>query len=87
MPYLCNIQVYVDHYIFESSITLLPVVLVLRNTRIHVGFSDHSDITIYVKRPVNKTFCFCTILEIPNIDPNHSQVEFGRSLDNLRTRC
>jgi len=44
------------------STTLLLVVFVLRNTRVYICFSNHSNISFYIKIPVNKAFCFCTIL-------------------------
>ena len=81
----------VKSIIFDLDITcvsgMIPllVVLVLRNAKIHVDSSNHSDITSYIKVPVNKTLCFHAILRIPNVNPNHGYVRFRRNLDNFRT--
>jgi len=56
------------------SISLLPTILALRDTRIHVGFSDSCDLLTYIEVFVNKILSFCTILRIPNINLYNSHV-------------
>jgi len=64
---------------------LLLAVLALRNVRIYVDFSNHSDMISYIEVSINKALCFHAILRIPNVDPNHGHVRFRRCLDNFRT--
>jgi len=66
------------------SATLLLVVFVLRNTRVYICSSNHSNISSYIKIPVNKAFCFCTILWISNINPYHGHIRFERCFDNSK---
>jgi len=48
--------------------TLLLTVLALRNSQIHIGSSYSYDIITYVEIFANKSFNFCTILGVPDID-------------------
>ena len=59
--------------------------LVLRNIRVHIYSSYSSNMIAYIET-FNKTLCFHTILQIPNIDLYHSYIRFGRHLNNSRTR-
>ena len=74
------------HVICVYDIILLPAVLVLRNTRVHICSSNHNNMSFYIKIPVNKTFWFCTILWIPNVDLYHGHIKFRKCFDNSRTR-
>jgi len=65
-------------------VTLFPAILALWIARVYVCFSDSSNMTFYIEASINKKFCFCTILEIPNVDLYHGHVRFGRSLDNMK---
>ena len=67
----------------ESDMSPLLAILVLRNTKVHVDFSNSYDLPIYIKAFINKTPCFHTILRIPNINPYNSYVWFKRYLDNI----
>lgn len=68
-----------------SGMIPLLTVLVLRNARIHVDSSNHSDMTSYIEVLVNKALCFHVILRIPNVNPNYGHVRFRRNLNNFRT--
>jgi len=67
----------------KGNIIPLPTIFALRNTRVHIGSSDSSDIIIYIETSVNETFSFCTILRIPNINLNNSYVRFRRHLNDM----
>ena len=60
--------------ISKSNIFLLSTILILKNTRVHIGTSDSCNLLTYIKASVNKIFCFYTILRIPNIDLYNSHV-------------
>ena len=38
--------------------------------------------TANIETVVDNGLCQRTTLEIPDVDPNHSHIRFGRSLDN-----
>ena len=56
--------------IYISGVILLLVFLSIRTVRSHIGFSNYSNMIFYIKVPINKALCFCTILRIPNVDCN-----------------
>ena len=58
----------------ESNMSLFLAVLVLEDTRIHIGSSYHGNVTSYVKASINKHFGSRTTLEIPDINPDYSHV-------------
>jgi len=66
--------------------SLFPVVLVLWDPRIHISFSNSGNISIYIEKPVDKTFSFYPILRVLNVDPHYYHVRLRRSFDKLRTR-
>jgi len=70
----------------KDNIISLLTIFALRNTRVHVGSSDSSDIIIYIETSVNETFSFCTILRIPNINPNNSYIRFRRHVNDVQMR-
>ena len=51
-----------------------PAVFALKNACIHIGSSNSSDISTNGKVSVYEHFSFCTILEIPNVNPYDSHV-------------
>jgi len=61
----------------KSGMALLLTALVLRNSQIHVGSSYSHDIITYVEIFVNKSFNFCTILGVPDIDLIIAISDFG----------
>ena len=71
--------------IYKSHISPFPAILALRDAWIYICFSNSHNVTSDIKASVNKVFCFGTTLEVPNINPNHSQNRFGRSFDDLVT--
>ena len=60
----------------------LPAVVILRNSRVHVGGPDSGDVPAKVKGMVYQQLCFGSILRILNVKPDNSHVRFGRDLDN-----
>jgi len=66
---------------------LLPAVFALRDTQIHICFSDSSNILTYIEASVNKTLCSCTGLWTRNIDLYHHYIGFWECFDNLWVRC
>ena len=52
----------------------LPAILALRNARVYVSTSDSSNITPYIKTPVNETFSLTTALNVLYIDPHNSHI-------------
>ena len=66
------------------GITLLLAVLALRNTQIHVHFSDCSNMTFYIEASINKAFRFHSSLWTSNVNPYQSYIIFGRGFDYTR---
>jgi len=62
-------------------------ILILWDAWVHVYISDYGNVLFYIKASVDKQFCFCTILRIPNVYPDHGHVNFGKSFDNVRLGC
>jgi len=62
----------------------LPAVLTLQNTWVHIHILNGSNETANVEMVVDNVLCQRTALGILDVDPNHSHIRFGRSLDNLR---
>ena len=60
------------YMIGKDSISLLPTILALRNTRVHIGSLDSSNMLFYIEISVNKTLSLCTILRVPNVNPYNS---------------
>jgi len=71
----------------KSGISPLLTILVLRNTRIHISFSDSYNILFYIKISINKTLSLCIILRVPNVNPYNSYIRLGKDLDNIRIEC
>ena len=58
----------------HSCMSPLPAILTLRDTRVHVGFSNSSNKLPYIKTPINKIFGLAPTLNIPNVDPNNQHI-------------
>ena len=58
----------------ESGMFSLPIILALRNAKVHVGFSDSCNILSYIETSVNKILSLCTILRVPNINLYNSYI-------------
>jgi len=54
--------------------SLFPVVLVLGNTRVHIGIPYSGNVMTYVKASVNKAFGLGAVLEIPYTDLYNSYI-------------
>ena len=65
----------------------LPAVVTLRDSRVHVGGPNSSDVPAKVERIIYQQLCFGSILRIPNVKPDDSYVRFERSLDDPRLCC
>jgi len=61
---------------------LLPAVLALEDTRVHVSSTDYGYVLTYVEASVDKILTFGAILGVPYVDPNNSHVRLGRCFDN-----
>ena len=70
----------------SCCVILFPTILALWNFWIHVGSSDSSDKASYIEVSVDDFFCVSTTLRVPDIDPDDGHVEFGRNLDDMRSR-
>ena len=53
---------------------LFPTILALRNARVHVGTSYHSDYVSDVKSPVDYFLGIVAILVVPDIDPDNHHI-------------
>ena len=60
---------------------LLPAVVTLRDSGVHVGSSNRGNIPAKVERMIYQQFCFGTVLRIPNVKPDDGHVRFGRGFD------
>ena len=68
---------------YLCQMTPLPTILILRDTRIHVGVPYHRNDTFYIEISVNDFLSIVTILGIPYINPDNSHVQFRGDLDNV----
>jgi len=53
----------------KSSISSLPAILVLRNTKVHVHISYGSNMASYIETVIDYSFSKHTAFWIPNINP------------------
>jgi len=60
----------------------LPAVFALQNTWVYICTSNDNDEMANVETVINNVLCQRTTLGIPDVNPNHSHIGFGRSLDN-----
>jgi len=56
--------------VYICSMTLLPTILTLRNSRVHISIMNTSDVPTNIETSVDKSLGLCTTLGIPNVDPN-----------------
>ena len=68
---------------FASKCSMLPV-LTLRDSQIHIGSLDCSDVTTNVEASINEHFGFQTTLEVPDVNPYYSHVKIRENFDNLQ---
>jgi len=68
----------------KDSMIILLTILILRNTGVHVGFSDGCEVLSYIKTFVNKTLSLCTILKVPNVNLYNSHIGLVESLNDAR---
>jgi len=71
----------------ECRVAPLPVVVILRDSGVHVGSPDGGNVPAKVEGMVYQQLCFASILRIPNVKPDNSHVRFGRSLDDPGLHC
>jgi len=55
----------------ESSVSPLPAIFALGDSRVHVCPSYSSDIPANIKVPIDEALSFVTTLMIPNVDPDY----------------
>lgn len=65
---------------------LFSAIIALRDTQVHVCAMNCSDVTFYVKAPINETFSLRATLSILYINPDNSYIKLGEYFDNLRLR-
>ena len=66
---------------------LLLAVVILRDSRVHVGGPNGSNVSTKVEEMIYQQLCFGSILRIPNVKLDDSYVGFGRSLNDPRLHC
>jgi len=70
--------------IAECQVAPLPTVLALRDTWVHVGISNGSDVVSNIEALVDDVLSYRTALGIPDVHPNHHLVRFGGRFDDTR---
>jgi len=74
------------YVVYKDSVALFPAIFALRNIWVHVCTIDCSDVTFYIKAPINKTFSFRATLSILYINWDNSYIRLWGYFDNLRLR-
>jgi len=62
--------------VYICSVTLLPTILTLRNSRVHISTMNTSDVPTNIETSVDKSLGLCTTLGIPNVDSNDWHIQF-----------
>ena len=65
----------------------LLAVIILRDSRVHVGGPNGSNVSAKVEGMVYQQLCFGSILRIPNVKLDDSYIRFGRSLNDPGLCC
>ena len=65
-----------------SSMFLFPTIFALGNSQIHISSMNCSNVTSNIEAATNKSSCFGTTLNVPNIKPYDGHVQFGRDLND-----
>jgi len=73
--------------VWKHWMALPPIVLVLGDSRIHIGSLNGSDIIANIKVPINKHFSIASTLYIPYINPDNHHIRFQRNLNDVRFWC
>jgi len=71
----------------EYGVVSLPVVIILRDLRVHISGPNSSDIPARIEGMIYQQLCFGSIFRIPNVKPDDSHVRFRRSLNDPRLCC
>jgi len=58
----------------EDEISPILAIFVLRDSRVHVGFTNGCNITTHIKASVNEYFSIAFALNIPYINLNYSHI-------------
>ena len=66
----------------HSCMSPSPAVFTLRDTRVHVSFSNGGNILPHIKTPINKALSLTLTLNIPYINPNDWHVRLWWHFDN-----
>jgi len=74
------------HMIHKGTVALFPAIFALRDTQVHVCAIDCTNVTFYIKVPINEIFSFKATLSIPYINPDNSHIRFGRCFVYLRSK-
>ena len=68
----------------KCQMSLLPIVLALQNTWVHIGTFDGSNEVSSVEMTIDDVLCQRTALGIPDVHPDHCYVRFWRCFDDTR---
>jgi len=66
-----------------NCMTLLPTILALKNTWVHVSFPYSSYDASHVEMPVDDFLCICPTLSVSKINPYYRHIRLGRNFDNI----
>ena len=67
--------------------SLLPTILALQNTWVHVGSTNYSDKAFYIEASVDYFLGIGPILCVPNVNPNYGHIKFGQDFNDSRLGC
>ena len=63
-------------------VILFPAIFTLWDSRVYISSSDCHNILSNIETPIDKTFSFCTTLDIPNVNLDNCHVQFRRHFDH-----
>ena len=71
----------------KGCVSSFPAILVLENSKVHIGILYYNNVVSYVKVSINKNFGRYIILEVLNVNPDNSHVWLWRKFDNSWFWC
>lgn len=66
-----------------DSMTPFSAVFTLQYSRVHTGALEHGYMAMKVEAPVDKSFCLCATLRVPDINPYDGYIRFGQYSDYM----
>ena len=70
----------------KGSIFLFSAVLILGDTRIHVGLMNDGNVASYIEVMVGKSFSYWSILGVPDVNSNNSYIWLERNFDDTKSK-